>query len=118
MAWNIVCINLIHIAKCSYTAKLFKKSGRLLKKGKFPFLYVPVKIANKDTIQSNYLSHDSLKMQNNLWGIRNIEKVSNELRKNGFLKENIINMLVNNFSVIYIKVSNYMKLRYQILFFN
>ena len=43
-------------------------------------------------------------MQNDLWGIRNIEEVTDEAKKNGFFQENIISMPANNFSIIYKKV--------------
>ena len=49
--------------------------------------------------------NNSLKMQNYLWGIRNIEEVCNEGKKNGFLQEDIISMPANNFSIIYRKIS-------------
>ena len=48
---------------------------------------------------------NSLKMQNDLWGIKNIEEVFDESRKNGFSQEDIISMPANNFSIIYRKVS-------------
>ena len=44
-------------------------------------------------------------MQNDLLGIRNVEEVGNEAKKNGFVQEEIINMPANNFSIIYRKVS-------------
>ena len=43
-------------------------------------------------------------MKNNLWGIRNLEAVSDEVKKMVFL-ENIFRMTVNNFSIIFKKVS-------------
>ena len=103
---GIVSINMIHIAKWNCTVALFKESGKLLKKGKFLFLYGPFKIGNEYTSQSNYFFDNSLKMQNNLWGIRNLEEVSSEAKKNGFFQENIINMPANNLSIIYRKASH------------
>ena len=101
---GIVSINMIHVAKWSSTIALVRESGKLLNKGQFLMLYGPFKIGNKHTSQSNYYFDDSLKMQNNLWGIRNLEKVSDEAVKNGFYQKEIISMPANNFSVIYIKV--------------
>jgi len=43
-------------------------------------------------------------MQNDLWGIKNLEKVCDESKKNGFAKEDIISMPANNFLIIYRKV--------------
>jgi len=48
---------------------------------------------------------NSLKMQNDLWGIKNLEEVYDESKKNGFSQEDIIRMPANNFSIIYRKVS-------------
>ena len=44
-------------------------------------------------------------MQNDLWGIKNLEEVCDEGKKNVFSQEDIIRMLANNFSIIYRKIS-------------
>jgi hypothetical protein len=102
---GIVSINMIHVAKWSCTVALFKGAGRLLKKEQFLMLYGPFKIANKHMSQSNYSFEKFLKLQNDHWGIRNLEKVTNETKKNGFLQEDIIKMPANNISIIYRKIS-------------
>ena len=102
---GIVSINMVHIAQWTCTLALFRESGKLLKKGQFLILYGPFKIGDKYTSQSNYLFDNSLKMQNDLWGIRNLEEVSDEAKINGFFQEDIINMPANNFSIIYRKVT-------------
>ncbi len=101
---GIVSINMIHVAKWNCTIALFKGAGKLLKAEQFLLLYGPFKIDNKHTSQSNDFFDNSLKMQNDLWGIRNIEEVTEEAKKNGFFQEDIISMPANNFSVIYRKV--------------
>jgi len=103
---GIVSINMIHVAQWSCTVALFRESGKLLTEGKFLMLYGPFKIFNKHISQSNYFFDNSLKMQNNLWGIRNLEEISEEAKKNGFFQENIIKMPANNFSIIYRKIAN------------
>ena len=102
---GIVSINMIHVAKWSCTVALFRESGKLLNKGQFLLLYGPFKICNKHTSESNYFFDNSLKMQNDLWGIKNLEEVYNVSKKNGFSQEDIIGMPANNFSIIYRKVS-------------
>ena len=102
---GIVSINMIHVAKWSCTVALFRESGKLLNNGKFLLLYGPFKIGNKHTSQSNYLFDKSLKMQNEFWGVRNIEEVIDEAKKNGFFQKEVINMPANNFSIIFRKVS-------------
>ena len=102
---GIVSINMIHVAQWSCTIALFRESRKLLNEGQFVMLYGPFKIKNKHTSQSNYLFDNSLKMQNDNWGIRNLEEVSDEAKKNSFFQEEIINMPANNLSIIYRKVS-------------
>ena len=102
---GIVSINMIHVTEWSCTVALFRESGKLLNKGQFLILYGPFKIRNKHTSESNYFFDNSLKMQNDVWGIKNLEDVSDESKKNGFSQEDIIKMPANNFSIIYKKVS-------------
>ena len=102
---GIVSINMIHVAEWSCTVALFRESGKLLNKGQFLILYGPFKICNTHTSESNYFFDNLLKMQNDLWGIKNLEEVCDESEKNGFSQEDIIKMPANNFSIIYRKVS-------------
>ena len=102
---GIVCINMIHVAPWICTIALLKGASNILNEGQFLFMYGPLKIGNKHTSQSNYFFDNSLKLQNDLWGIRNLEEVSEEAKKNGFFQEKIIEMPANNFSIIYRKVS-------------
>ena len=69
----------------------------------FLILYGPFKIFNKYTSESNYFFDISLKMQNDLWGIKNLEKVCEESKKNGFSQEDIVTMPAKNFSIIFRK---------------
>ncbi len=101
---GIVSINMIHVAKWTCTIALFKEAGKLLNSGQFLMLYGPFKIGNKHTSQSNYIFDNSLKLQNEFWGIRNLEEVTDEAKKNDFFQEDIILMPANNFSIIYRKV--------------
>ena len=71
----------------------------------FLILYGPFKICDEHISESNYCFDNSLRMQNALWGIKNLEEVSDESKKNGFSQENIISMPANNFSIIFRKVS-------------
>tara|TARA_B100000886_G_scaffold119399_1_gene80238 strand:- start:438 stop:647 length:210 start_codon:yes stop_codon:yes gene_type:complete len=68
-------------------------------------LYGPFKICKNHTSKSNYLFDNSLKMENDLWGIENLEDVCDESKKNVFLQENIVRMPANDLSTIYRKVS-------------
>ena len=101
----IISINMIHIASWNCTKSLFSESGKLLKNGQLLMLYGPFKIGNKHISQSNDLFDSSLKMQNKLWGVRDLGEVSLEATKYGFIKDKLILMPANNFSVIYRKES-------------
>ena len=101
----IVSINLIHISSWNCTRSLFKESGKLLSNGKYLMLYGPFKIDNEHISQSNYLFDKSLKMQNNNWGVRNLDEVNEEAYNNGFAQKELICMPANNLSIIYKKVS-------------
>ena len=96
---------MIHITQWNCTESLFRGSRKLLNNGNFLILYGPFKIANKHISQSNYFFDNSIKAKNSLWGIRNLEEVSYEAKKNSFCQQNIIMMPANNFSIIYKKVS-------------
>ena len=102
---GIVSINMIHVAKWNCTIELFKSAGKLLKGGGFLLFYGPFKIGNKHISKSNYFFDNSIRAKNDRWGIRNIEEVSEEAKKNSFCQKNIIRMPANNFSIIYKKVS-------------
>ena len=78
---GIVSINMIHVAKWNCTIELFKGAGKLLKEGQFLILYGPFKIGNKHISKSNYFFDNSIRAKNDLWGIRNIEEVSEEAKK-------------------------------------
>ena len=102
---GIVSINMIHIASWNCTKSLFRESEKLLKNGQFLMLYGPFKIGNKHISQSNELFDSSLKMQNKLWGVRDLGEVSEQGTKSGFIKDEVISMPNNNFSIIYRKIS-------------
>ena len=102
---GIISINMIHITTWDCTKSLFIEAGKLLSDGKFLMLYGPFKINNKNISKSNELFDSSLKMQNKLWGVRDLIEVSEEATKNGFIKDEVIRMPANNFTIIYRKVS-------------
>ena len=96
---------MIHIAPWECTKSLFKESGKLLNYGKFLILYGPFKIEDKHVSKSNELFDKSLKIQNNNWGVRNLEDINKEALINGFQQKQLIKMPAHNLSLIYKKVS-------------
>ena len=94
---EVVSINTIHVAQWSSTEALLRESRKLLNKGQFLILYGPFKICNKHTSKSNYFFDNSLKIQNDLWGIKNLQEVCDVSKKVGFSQEDIIGLHANNF---------------------
>ena len=100
----IISINMIHIAPWECTKSLFRESGKLLNFGKFLILYGPFKIEGKHISETNELFDKSLKIQNNDWGVRNLEEVNKEAIINGFQQKQCIHMPANNLTLIYKKI--------------
>ena len=98
---GIVCINMIHISPWSCTRSLFQESKNYLDQSNFLMLYGPFLRKEKQTSESNLNFDQSLKIQNPLWGLRNLENVSHIAIENGFKLDNVIDMPANNLSVIY-----------------
>ena len=98
---GIVCINMIHISPWSCTKALFEESKKILKGNHFLMLYGPFFRFDKETSESNLVFDQSLKSQNLLWGIRQLERVDEIAFEHGFEQEKIIEMPANNLSVIY-----------------
>ena len=98
---GIVCINMIHISPWSCTRSLFEESKKYLDQCNFLMLYGPFLRKEKQTSESNLYFDQSLKMQNPLWGLRNLDNVNDIAFKNGFKLDKVIDMPANNLSVIY-----------------
>jgi len=73
---GIVCINMIHISPWSCTRSLFEESKKYLDQSNFLMLYGPFLRKEKQTSESNLNFDQSLKMQNPLWGLRNLEMLT------------------------------------------
>ena len=98
---GIVCINMIHISPWTCTKALFEESKSYLDKNNFLMLYGPFIQEKVQTSESNLNFDQSLKLQNPLWGLRQLDEVDNLAIKNGYKLDNIIEMPANNLSVIY-----------------
>ena len=98
---GIVCINMIHISPWSCTRSLFQESKNYLDQSNFLMLYGPFLRKEKQTSESNLNFDQSLKIQNPLWGLRDLEDVNQIAFENGFKLDNVIDMPANNLSVIY-----------------
>tara|TARA_Y100001968_G_scaffold226082_1_gene208871 strand:+ start:3275 stop:3916 length:642 start_codon:yes stop_codon:yes gene_type:complete len=98
---GIICINMIHITPWCCTKALFEESQFYLDQNNFLMLYGPFFRKKTSTTESNLIFDKSLKIQNKLWGIRELEEVNKLASKNGFEVDNVFEMPANNLSVIY-----------------
>ncbi len=99
---GIVCINMIHISPWTCTQALFEESKSHLNQNNFLMLYGPFLRKQVQTSQSNLNFDQSLKLQNPLWGLRQLDEVNELALENGFRQDKVIAMPANNLSVIYL----------------
>ncbi len=97
----IICINMIHISPWCCTKALFQEAETCLEKDQLLMLYGPFKISGEHISASNYNFDKTLRSQNSLWGVRDLDDIS-EIAKTHKLEmvEKII-MPANNLSVIF-----------------
>ena len=98
---GIVCINMLHVSPWTCTKALFEESKSYLDQNNFLMIYGPFFLKEIQTSRSNLNFDQSLKSQNPLWGLRDLDEVNKIAFKNDFKQEKIIEMPANNFSVIY-----------------
>ncbi len=61
-----------------------KGVSKITKNGQFLILYGQFRIGNKNSSKSNYLFDNSLRMQNDLWGLSILRKLVKNLEKMAF----------------------------------
>ena len=99
----VVAINLIHIAPWEATLGLFRGAASVLVTGGFVYLYGAFQRNGGHTAPSNEAFHRSLRAQNPSWGVRHLEEVEAEALKHGFSPAKVVDMPVNNLSVLFYK---------------
>ncbi|MEM8716978.1 MAG: DUF938 domain-containing protein, partial [Cyanobacteria bacterium P01_G01_bin.4] len=80
---------------------LFAGAGRLLPKGGMLYLYGPFKRDGAHTAPSNVTFDESLRSRNPEWGVRDLGEVTAVAEKNGLIRQTVVPMPANNFSVIF-----------------
>ncbi|MBR8830648.1 MAG: hypothetical protein N5P05_000851 [Chroococcopsis gigantea SAG 12.99] len=101
----IVNINMIHIAPWSACEGLMAGAGRILPNDGVLYLYGPYKINGRHTSDSNEIFHNSLLVQSHLWGLRDLEEVVAQAKKEGLHQTETIPMPAHNFSLVFKKVA-------------
>ena len=99
----VFCANVIHISPWDATEGLMRNAGTLLPPGGLVFLYGPYRIEGSHTAPSNEAFDQSLRAQNETWGVRDLEDVCAEAEKNGLIFAERVEMPANNQSVIFRK---------------
>jgi hypothetical protein len=103
----IVSINLIHIAPWEACLGLLDGAARTLGPGDgVLYLYGPFKRGGAHTAPSNARFDRSLKAQNPLWGVRDIEDVTVAASARGLRHDETIEMPANNLSIVFRKEDN------------
>jgi hypothetical protein len=97
----IVCINMIHIAAWSATLGLMRGAARILHEKGVLFLYGPYRRYGRHTARSNEAFDTDLRRQNNEWGVRDLEVVTDAARENGLILGEVVEMPANNLSVVF-----------------
>jgi hypothetical protein len=100
---GIVNINMIHIAPWQACLGLLAGARRMLPSGGILYLYGPYKVAGKHRAPSNLAFDQSLRQQDPLWGVRDLDEVVAAAERQGLSLEQTFSMPANNLSVIFKK---------------
>ncbi len=99
----IICINMIHISPWKACQGLMAGAEQILNTDGILYLYGPYQINQEHTAVSNQEFDQYLQSQNQEWGVRNLEDVSEIALQHNFKLEKTVSMPVNNLSVIFRK---------------
>lgn len=99
----IVCVNMIHISPWASCRGLMRGAARVLPHGGILFLYGPYRVGGRHTAPSNEAFDRGLQSQDPSWGVRDLEAVTAEAEKNGFILVETVPMPANNLSVVFRK---------------
>ncbi|ROT64366.1 hypothetical protein C7M84_017710 [Penaeus vannamei] len=99
----MVNINMVHISPWACTEGLFAAAGKLLKPGGILITYGPYSIHGEITPESNVNFNASLKEQNFEWGLRDVDELEKEAKKNGLVFDAMFDMPANNKTLVWQK---------------
>jgi SAM-dependent methyltransferase len=101
----ILCINMIHISPWAATEGLMRLAAAALAPGGILYLYGPYKRNGIHSAQSNADFDLNLKSRDAQWGIRDLTEVSALAHSCGLESAGVVEMPVNNLSVLFRKPS-------------
>ena len=102
----VISSNMIHIAPWDACVGLIGGAARLLGPGDLVYFYGPFIVGGKISSDGNESFDRSLRAENPDWGLRNLEEVCEVAQNAGFVLDQIIEMPVNNLSVLFRRVAD------------
>lgn len=102
----IVCINMIHISPWVATEGLMRLAAAALAPGGILYLYGPYKQNGVHSAPSNADFDLDLKSRDAQWGIRDLTEVSTLAQSHGLEAAGVVEMPVNNLSVLFRRPSD------------
>jgi hypothetical protein len=100
---TVVNINMVHIAPFSACRGLMRGTGQLLLQGGILYMYGPFLHRNKPNAKGNIDFDKGLREKNKEWGVRYVDEVVDAASENGLELLDIVDMPVNNLSLIFKK---------------
>lgn len=97
----IVNINMIHVTPWAATGALMRGAGEVLGEGGILYMYGPYRRFGGHTAPSNAAFDERLRMQDDQWGLRDMEEVERLAGEAGFVLERRVAMPANNFSLVF-----------------
>ena len=97
----IVNINMIHVTPWAATGALMRGAGKVLADGGILYMYGPYRRFGDHTAPSNAAFDERLRMQDDQWGLRDMEEVERLAGEAGFSVERRVAMPANNFSLVF-----------------
>ena len=97
----IVNINMIHVTPWAATGALMRGSAEVLADGGILYMYGPYRRFGGHTAPSNAAFDERLRMQDDQWGLRDMEEVEHLAGEAGFSLERRVAMPANNFSLVF-----------------
>ncbi len=98
---GIFCANLLHISAWTVAEGLFAGAQRLLSTGALLVTYGPYRVDGAHTSVSNADFDDSLRRQNEDWGVRDVGELRACARKRHLELVDTIQMPANNLSLVW-----------------
>ena len=97
----LFCANMIHISPWATCVGLFDGAATVLRPNATMCLYGPFKRNGKHTSDGNRSFDANLQSRNSAWGVRDLEEVEDEAKKNSLELIRVIEMPANNLSLVF-----------------